>query len=89
MGIFKRSRGDPTQTDTSPGGDIDVYQVTLSTGTATLTFDEPFDEEPAVVLSSASGDAGWSAKSASSIDLTGTGSEVVQVVAIGPRQESA
>jgi len=88
MGEFKTSGADPTQADEMPGGTIDLYQTALSTGAATLTFDEPFDEEPLVVVSSATGDAGWSAKSASSVDLTGTGSEVVQVIAIGPRNQS-
>lgn len=81
MTILKTANADPTQADE----DIDVYEVTLSSGTATLTFDEAFDSAPTIVVQTPSGDAGWSSLSASSVDLTGTGSETVHVIAVGPR----
>lgn len=81
MGILKKAQADPTQ----DGEDIDVYEVALSTGTATLTFDEAFDEAPTIVTTTPSGDAGYSNLTASDVDLTGTGSETVSVIAIGPR----
>lgn len=65
--------------------DVDVYDVALTTGTASLTFDEPFDEAPSIVTTSPTGDAGYSNLTASDVDLSGTGSETVTVIAIGPR----
>ena len=81
MGILKKAQADPTQ----DGEDIDVYEVALTSGTATLTWDEPFDEAPTVVVQTASGDAGWSDVTTTDIDVTGSGSETVHVIAVGPR----
>lgn len=81
MPSLKTAFGDPTH----DGGDVDVYEVTLSTGTSTLTYDEPFKDPPALILTSESGDAGWSARGATQATITGTGSETVFVLAIGDR----
>jgi len=85
MTIWKKANADPSQADDAVGGDADVYEVTLASGTASLTFDEPFDQPPTIIATSASGDAGYSNLTASGVDLSGTGSDVVAVLAIGPR----
>lgn len=83
MGNLKRSRFDPTHDNDE--GDVDVYEVTTDGGSTTLTYDEPFDEAPALIVSGESGDAGWSARGASQATITGTADDTVFVVAIGPR----
>lgn len=88
MTIWKKANSDPSQADDAPGGDADVYEVTLSSGAASLTFDEPFDEPPTIVVTTPTGDAGYANLTADSVDLTGTGSETVSVLAIGPRGEA-
>lgn len=83
MGILKRAFGDPTHEDDE--GEVDVYTVTVAGGSTTLTYDEPFDEAPKLVVSGQTGDAGWSANGPSQATITATADDTATVVAIGPR----
>lgn len=83
MGTLKRSRFDPTHENAE--GDVDVYEVTTDGGSTTLEYDEPFDEEPALIVSGENGDAGWSARGTSQATITAGDGDTVFVVAIGPR----
>jgi hypothetical protein len=91
MGKAKTAFGDPTH----DGGDIDVYETTVSTdgsgnGSTTVSWSEDFDSTPTLLVSSASGEAGWSAvgTSQATVDVSGgdTSTDVtVSVMAIGDR----
>ena len=81
MTELKTAFGDPTH----EGGDIEIHEVTLSSGTATLNYDEPFDDPPAIIATSESGDAGWSARGAQQATITGTADETVFVLVVGDR----
>ena len=50
---------------THGGGDVDVFKGTVETdedgdGSTRLSYDLPYDDAPALIVSSASGVAGWS-----------------------------
>lgn len=81
MTLLKSTFGDPTQADE----DIDVYEVTVAGGSTTLTYDEPFAETPKLIVTSESGDGGWSARGTTQATITATADDTAVVVAIGPR----
>ena len=87
MSKLKTGNGDATH----KGGDIDQYEVEVDGGgederaSAKLSYGEPFKDPPALVVSSASGTAGWSARGSSQATITSDEDEVVFVLAIGDR----
>lgn len=83
MASLKTAFGDPTHDGAE--GEIDVYEVTMDGTSTVLTYDEPFDEAPKLLVSGESGGAGWSARGASQATITGTDTDTVFVIAIGPR----
>lgn len=79
---LKTAFGDPTH---ESGNDIEVHEVTLSSGTATLSYDHEYASAPKLIATGESGDAGWSARGTSQATITGSGSDTVFVLVIGER----
>lgn len=96
MGIVKRARADPLHDDAE--GDIDVYEVSVDTGTggagnATLSWSEDFETATPTVVASVlddAGDAYVSARGTSQCTVevensTASTTVTVAVIAIGER----
>lgn len=81
MGELKTGFGDPTH----EGGDMELHEVTVSGGSTTLNYDHTYEEPPALIVTSESGDGGWSARGTSQATITATADDTAFVLVVGDR----